>query len=393
MTTYADIGKYLKGINPSLLVMGDDFEIASRVADAIMRHPEGKIRAVRIRQLTREGAELMYQKGEQTYPIGHTVSRDYPPVQHIIKNGHALVTYDDPAFDKATEGSSKHYLGIYWKPDKIITIEFNTDLLGDGKEAEHTLKMLARRFDRSLERETVKQVFREARRIQDRLVPKEDDVIADGYDIARIYRTARAGAGGDFMVFKNDKDGSTLLAVGDSEGKGVEAAVNAVSCASYFLFKRSGKEVDAILGGLNNYLVGSTSKTVTCAAARLDRDGTISYANAGHPTQFLVRVDSSVTELESTGMILAAVAREPYEKRKERLNPGDVLFFYTDGLSEAINSEHHQYPEDRLIGVLRDARDESSSRIVSAVWEDCKKFRGREPLLDDTLLVAAKYVG
>jgi len=115
------------------------------------------------------------------------------------------------------------------------------------------------------------------------------------------------------------------------------------------------------------------------------------YANAGHLPPLLFRGSlGDFEELEVTGIALGVLCKMKYEERKIHLSPGDVLVLYTDGVTEAINSDIEQYGIDRLRSIVRREHRLSAQRIMNCILEDISRFSGDQPQFDDITMIIAK---
>ena len=119
----------------------------------------------------------------------------------------------------------------------------------------------------------------------------------------------------------------------------------------------------------------------------------LTYSNAGHNYPLWVRGDGSVRSLESGGTVLGAFPDSAYEEERLDLLPGDVLVFYTDGVSDAQNGDGEMFGEERLLELVRKVREKSAGEIRQAVLETVSAFVHRAPQFDDITLVAIHAAG
>jgi sigma-B regulation protein RsbU (phosphoserine phosphatase) len=121
--------------------------------------------------------------------------------------------------------------------------------------------------------------------------------------------------------------------------------------------------------------------------------GELAFANAGHNPPILMRVSGEAHMLEGGGPVLGIMARAPYREERARLDPGDMLAIYSDGVTEAHNPALEEFGEARLIEVLARHRGESAAAIVEAVTQALAEFTAGAPQADDITLVVAKRAG
>jgi sigma-B regulation protein RsbU (phosphoserine phosphatase) len=112
------------------------------------------------------------------------------------------------------------------------------------------------------------------------------------------------------------------------------------------------------------------------------------YANCGHPAGLVVQHDGTVTRLPSTAPVLGLFADWTCSTAEIQLRPGDLFAIYTDGVTEALDQRDEEFGEDRLLDVMRNARHRSPSDIVTAVFDEVRRFGGDQQRDDVTLIVA-----
>lgn len=189
-----------------------------------------------------------------------------------------------------------------------------------------------------------------AREIQRVMVPQELPA-TPGYELECVYRPA-AQVGGDFFQVIPLKSGGSLVIIGDVSGKGLSAAM-IVSMVVGMLGTITSftEEPSAILTELNRRLLGRVRDGfVTCAALRLDPEGRLTVANAGHLAPYL-----NGAEMASAGSLpLGMSASTVYEQSEEALRSGDRVFLLTDGVVEAQTTDGKLLGFGRMEGLLRE---------------------------------------
>jgi hypothetical protein len=173
--------------------------------------------------------------------------------------------------------------------------------------------------------------FEAARELQQQLVSPAVDL--PGFRIASVYAPARH-VGGDFFYVRPEEDGNILVVVGDVSGKGLRAAmtVNSVMGA---LRTMPPLPPMRILSDLNRGLMGQMQGGfVTCLAARVAENGTVTVANAGHLAPYC---NGDEIALDS-GLPLGLAAEAAYAEASLHLDPNDTLTFLSDGVVEARNA-------------------------------------------------------
>jgi serine phosphatase RsbU (regulator of sigma subunit) len=204
--------------------------------------------------------------------------------------------------------------------------------------------------------------------IQRVLIPEALPSI-EGFTITSAYRPALE-VGGDFFQIIRENDGSTIVALGDVSGKGMKAAMN-VSLIVGVLRSLSDACVNPgeMLETLNRCLYGRLQGGfVTAVLLRLEANGNVTLANAGHLPPFL-----NQQELEMEGALpLGLLPSVTYDEVSMRLHPGDQLSLYTDGLLEARSTTGELYGFDRLHRLLasRPSAQQATDAAVSFGQED-----------------------
>jgi sigma-B regulation protein RsbU (phosphoserine phosphatase) len=117
----------------------------------------------------------------------------------------------------------------------------------------------------------------------------------------------------------------------------------------------------------------------------------LTYTNAGHNFPLLAHADCSFEYLQHTsGLVLAGMEGIKYKEFETRLGCGDVLFLYTDGVTEAIDVAQNAYGDERLLGVLNELPDRKPAELVKGVTRDLQNFTKNEPQFDDVTMLALR---
>jgi hypothetical protein len=209
--------------------------------------------------------------------------------------------------------------------------------------------LMMRRFIRS-QRESVllRLEIEQARQVQQVLIPEAIPAIP-GFSVETEYRPARQ-VGGDFFQVLPTPNGGVLAIVGDVSGKGTPAAM-AVSLlvGAIRTLARSTDSPGEILGVLNERMIGrSNGGFTTCLALRIDPDGTLRLANAGHLPPYL-----NGKELETSPALPLGLAEGAYAEAQFRLDENDRLTLVTDGVIEARNKAGELFGFARTAAIAR----------------------------------------
>jgi sigma-B regulation protein RsbU (phosphoserine phosphatase) len=159
--------------------------------------------------------------------------------------------------------------------------------------------------------------------------------------------------------------------------------------ASFRIFCKNDPPPAILVAELNTALKENLpqSKFVTLFLGRLDTNtGTIEYANAGHAPPLWIR-KSGVEELAETDLVLGVVTRADFFNRRLRLDPGDSLVLFTDGVSEAENGEGQELSPMQFANLLSKQHGARAEEVTQALEEAVLHHVGDAPLADDVTLV------
>lgn len=202
--------------------------------------------------------------------------------------------------------------------------------------------------------------------------------------------------GGDlYDFFLIDKNRLGLI-IGDVSGKGIAAAMfMAVSKTLLKATALKGISTDTCLQTVNNILVDESLPImfVTVFYAIFDtRNGMLEYCNGGHNPPYLIHQDGRVHQLElSGGVLLGGVKDIEYESNITVLQPGDTLFLYTDGVTEAMDREEKMFQEARLEACLQRSQAAPLETLVNNVFNDVQEFSSGVEQSDDITCLALHY--
>lgn len=231
-----------------------------------------------------------------------------------------------------------------------------------------------------------------ASRIQGELLPQHH-LSFDGWEISYYYEPAGPVSGDYCDVLKPEAaDGDLLFLLGDISGKGVAASMLMAHLHAIFRsLITADLPVHRLVERANRIFGESTlsSYYATLVCGRASRSGAVEICNAGHPAPLWMR-GRQVLSIEATGLPVGLFASGRYTARRLQLAPGDSLFLYTDGLTEARNQADVEYGVERLSSLLRDCDSFSPQGLISACLEDLTAFRSGAPKTDDLTLMAIR---
>ena len=241
-----------------------------------------------------------------------------------------------------------------------------------------------------------------ARGMQESLVPSKYPVHArfevHGAMIPALH------VGGDLFDFFLLEDGRLAFSIGDVSGKGIAAGL--FMAVSRTLLRVSGGQMlppNEVLTEMNRFLCHekTTHLYLTCFYATLDLNtGVVEYSRAAHNSPYLVRakLDASGKRVEELaaggGLPLSLFDFATYETTTVKMEQGDCLVMFTDGVTEAMNHDHECYGEERLVPLLElQTASVPVQEIVKAVVDGAQTFASGAPPSDDITVLAIRYLG
>jgi serine phosphatase RsbU (regulator of sigma subunit) len=251
------------------------------------------------------------------------------------------------------------------------------------------------------DRVTMKRDLQIAREIQSWLVPAKPPVVP-GADIAFSTRPANTVAGDYYDAFFRALDDSAdaqrlLLVVADVAGKSVPAALlMATFQASLQTLSAAPSSLADLVAGLNGYACAHSLgglRFTTAFFAELDpATRALSYICAGHNAPVLRRVAGAFERLEAGGLPLGISPETQFDSGSTRLERGDLLVIFTDGLIEAVNEKGEEYGEARMLEMLNTVPGESAAETLRFIMQSADSFVGGTRQHDDITCLILRAV-
>jgi len=246
-----------------------------------------------------------------------------------------------------------------------------------------------RLYRESLERERMAQELRVARRIQATFLPESCPQIP-GWSIAALSQPARE-VSGDFYDFFPLAAQRLGLVIADVSDKGVPAALfMALSRNVMRAIALEGRSPADTLGRVNDLLRADSRSGmfVTLFYGILDtQTGELALASAGHNPAYLRRRDGRLERLVCRGIALGVIERPAFQELQVRLEPGDALALYTDGVTESFDPEEREFGEEGLQAALRSATAGDANGLMDAIGRAVRRFVRGAPQADDLTMV------
>jgi sigma-B regulation protein RsbU (phosphoserine phosphatase) len=215
-----------------------------------------------------------------------------------------------------------------------------------------------------------------------------------GVDLAGVTSACRT-VGGDYYDFLVYPDSRVAILVADVAGKGMPAALMMSNLqARVQVLLESPDSLGESVTRLNKAVAANCpeNRFITFFVGVIDpASGEAVYCNAGHNPPLIVRRGGAVEKLTEGGVILGVLPRFTYHETRVRLEPGDALVLYSDGVTEALRPDSdEEFGEDRLAATVQDHVGESADSILSAVVNAVAAFSEGSPQADDLTVVVAR---
>ena len=217
------------------------------------------------------------------------------------------------------------------------------------------------------------------------------------FDIFATMHTAKE-VGGDFYDFYFVDEDHLAFVMADVSGKGIPAAMFMMTSKTILKsYAESGISVEQVFTRANEKLYegNDANMFVTAWMGILDiKNGKVMFANAGHNPPLVKHADGTFEYLKSrAGFVLAGMEGIRYRKNELELTPGDTIYLYTDGVTEATNANIKLYGENRLHSILEQYKDAAPDVICEKVKADVDLFVGEAPQFDDITMLVLRYNG
>ncbi|HKO02106.1 MAG TPA: fused response regulator/phosphatase [Thermoanaerobaculia bacterium] len=240
--------------------------------------------------------------------------------------------------------------------------------------------------------EQMKRDLQIARRVQEALVPS-GKFRTPRIEIRSAYIPSETLSGDFYDYFLQDD--LTYLFVADVSGHGLPAAILVSLLKSYIHTEAdTSSSLAEFMSRLNDFLfsVSLPTQFATAQLFRLDGENNLVYANAAHPPFLLFsRERKEVVLHEHPGHLLGAMPDMPFEEHSVRVSPGDMLFAYTDGLTDRRNENGDFYSIDRVSRLLEQSIDSDLDRAYDTIYGDITGFNSTEEFRDDIAFVVTRF--
>lgn len=336
-----------------------------------------------------------------TFPNARPAEREirvpatYAPIEIALTEGVVYMDSSDPRFDHQFEeqiGVDRFAAIEVGDEDFILSFDVAPGVRRD--DVLFSLGVLRHGINQKLRQERMQEVFDQARKIQASILPRRTPVYG-GFELYGRIQPMES-VGGDFYDYIPITDKILGLAIADVSGHGLPAALQV---RDIYMGLRMGMARDfkivRTVERLNQIIHKSTltSRFVSMFYGELEPNGVFIYVNAGHPPPFHLSAGGDVRYLDEGGAVLGPLAEATYERGFVRLQPGDMVVLYTDGMIEATPPEGagEEFGIERLVEIARKSAGKTSKEIGEAMMKAVETYRGDGEAQDDRTVVVVTY--
>ncbi len=235
-----------------------------------------------------------------------------------------------------------------------------------------------------------------AARMQESILPT--DYPSDPRYEMHAWMTPARDVGGDFYDFFRLEDNRVGVVMADVSGKGVPAAFFMMVSRTLLKGTAIGEPDPAeCLKEVNRLLVKENEESmfVTVFYAKFNPvTGVLSYANGGHNLPYLVKSSGEVRQVQcEPGLLLGIVDPFDFPSGTVQMEPGDSLFMYTDGVTEAMDKDGVEFGEEELVEVLSECGGDSAAVVSRHVIQAVQDHAGDAGQSDDITCLTLRYLG
>ncbi|HEV7919992.1 MAG TPA: PP2C family protein-serine/threonine phosphatase [Thermoanaerobaculia bacterium] len=323
--------------------------------------------------------------------LGIIVPKGYKPVELVLENGAVVMEPNDPGVDPVLEqklGARRFAAIAAGDEDYILGFDVAPEL---GREdILFSLNLIRYTINQKLRAHRFESLIVEAQRIQQSILPQRVPQYA-GFDIWGKTVPAEI-VSGDFYDFIPVTDNILGLAIADGSGHGLPAAlvVRDIYMGLRMATDRDFKIVRTV-EKLNHIIHRGrlTTKFVSLFYGELETGGILIYCNAGHNYPFVLK-GTHIEPLRNGGPVLGPTPDATYKRGFVKLDPGDLLCMYSDGIVEAHDKHDQEFGLERLQRLVKHNRGRTAQEIGQEVLAKVEKWsRGAE---DDRTVVIVKAV-
>lgn len=277
--------------------------------------------------------------------------------------------------------------------DEIVEVRSSKEFSDLSDDINATVYVLKKYIKEAEEKN--KQDLETAKVIQESCLTKNFFEPIKSFDVYARMDTAKE-VGGDFYDLYFVKQNQLNFLIADVSGKGIPAALFMMRAKTLLkTLAENQYEVNDVFNLGNNALCESNEAQmfVTAWMGSINLEtGLVSFSNAGHNPPLVKHKNGEFEYLKQrAGFVLAGMEDFTYRKLEVTLEEGDIIFLYTDGVTEATDIKHELYGEERLKNILNSASYGNMQELCDCVKKDVDSFAGEAPQADDITMLAFQY--
>lgn len=344
---------------------------------------------------------------DQNLQISRTI------IDEVMRHQKAVLTMDAQSDDRFESSKSIQMQGIrsiicvpLWNNRDVIGLIYIDNLISRRTFTQSDLRLVALianmaavkienslLLEEQLEKKAIEEQLSVAAQIQRRLLPQTNPQIPS-YQVYGVNRSCYQ-IGGDYYDFLTKENGCTAIVIADVSGKGVGAALlMAAFQASIRALAKTIEDPAELMENLNSVMKENSppNKYITVFYGELDPiNHTFTYVNAGHnPPVFFHGKNADF--LHACGPVVGILPGVKYESRQIDLKNDDLVFLYTDGVTECQDVEGNEFGEDGIVNFLNLYHQEPADDLAQHMENHIREFSHGASLLDDTTLIFVKRI-
>ena len=358
--------------------------------------------------VSRYAVYLYDKKGELVPIVNRFESSANVDIVHKLKKIHKIYCCDDSLLEEDINSYFNKIQACIISPMKIqgimkgfLIVGKKLNIEGFTDENKQFIEILGntsiaaleneRLFHEELEKKRLEDELNIALEIQTNLLPKENPNIPN-YSIYGTSLPSRQ-VGGDYFDFIKLDDERLLITIADVSGKGMPAALLMANVqAALRVLAPLNLPIQDLIIRLNQVIYQNTTidKFVTMFLGILNfKENTFEYVNAGHNPPYLINKEKEIYELNKGGLILGVMEDfTNYSKETVVLKSGEMIFFFTDGVTEAMNAKKQEFSDDTLKELIKKTYLNDAKEIVENVISEVRIFAGKADQSDDITALA-----
>jgi serine phosphatase RsbU (regulator of sigma subunit) len=297
--------------------------------------------------------------------------------------------------ETAVHSASESTVGLLYMDSRLGAADLssgNRELLQTLALEASTILENARLIQLEKGRQRMEEELRIARGIQESLLPRQ--LPSSGWFRAAGRSIPSHQVGGDYFEVGEISPSCWSVVAADVSGKGVSSALLASLLQGIFLAGAdSPPRMEHMMARVNRFLLERTGgeKYATLFYCTLERDGLLRWVNAGHCPPLLVRAGEGLQVLPASALPVGMLEEATFQTREAKLEPGDKLVIYTDGLSEAQNSDGEFFGEKRIRETVTAHVSSGCGELFQALDQAALRFTSGAIQRDDITLVVVEY--